>query len=1016
MPIGPAELEKMLADFKRIFAREPKPDVPKPVFEPKPQVKSEDIFGKPPEAKPPEPPAPGPRLSQQPLPSSQKGFPAAPAPVAPQIGRQMGTSDLLDALNAAIGKAQPPKGTPPATFPPGATTGKTTPTWLRATQAKPAPPAGVKFPTPPGAVKAPLAALQQPRPPGVPQDWMPVQRPAGLKEKGHTPGGFWDAPDGQRWYVKTEPREELARNEKLANELYKVAGAIVPDMEIEGATIRTKAMPNASTMAELPYAKQEAAGKAIKPDWAADGWLGNWDVHEGNILIDKDDPTKHMRIDPGGALDFWGMGGPKRDRGLQLTTNTKEEEEWRHIISMKNLTRAEVVASTDKLVRNVSREKVAQAVTKYGPKDPIAQRNLTNLLMRRRNNVIELAADKAYYKPPVVGTKAERMRERQLAFGGKIVGTYLPSDKNLQDIKNLDAYFGGFRKPHPNIAVSFSDKEAAEKIASFMGRPGDPKFVHDLVASVSDYKVVEARGQPPALQDLVNSAKKDYYPGVIVENAFVGGKTQTVLINMDGPLLRSTQAEFNLGKMHLQDLLASGTAITIGAGLGSMLVGEAKAAQPESNEPIIVRAGKQMFRFPAGTPDETINKALREEFERQKVPESKSPYDVGGKPGQELYGAEQHIREQDKPLSKVFKAATPQTGAERTTELFKGGMEDIGRGMEQASGKQLGKKGELEEAPPGRIPDWVLKKAGMKPYAEMRGPFHPMAQAKRRGEEEIYAKAAGVGNILSGIGEAVTSPVGLLSAPLEQHYSVPQWLTENVMVLAAPMLTKRVAKLSPTSWWETGNAGSLAQAKELQKIVSDDLFKIRNWHTADKAEMLQFLKTVPPEFRNPTADEKFYRALEDPSLVHQLSPGEQAAFNKYVLPMREEIQRLSQAAGDYKFPLDDDQWVHRVLSGQEPLPHETLRPELPLGQRTLPRKTSAMQHPNFFVLEDPKAGERFVTSTPTWERGKVSYWNKGKPLTEDTNQELRPGEVFNRKGRNFVVKEAKTDELEAHTP
>ena len=108
MPIGPAELEKMLADFKRIFAREPKPDVPKPVFEPKPKVKSEDIFGKPPEAKPPEPPAPGPRLSQQPLPSSQKGFPAAPAPVAPQIGRQMGTSDLLDALNAAIGKAQPP--------------------------------------------------------------------------------------------------------------------------------------------------------------------------------------------------------------------------------------------------------------------------------------------------------------------------------------------------------------------------------------------------------------------------------------------------------------------------------------------------------------------------------------------------------------------------------------------------------------------------------------------------------------------------------------------------------------------------------------------------------------------------------------------------------------------------------------------------------------------------------------------------------------------------------------------
>jgi hypothetical protein len=785
---------------------------------------------------------------------------------------------------------------------------------------------------------------------------------------GHIGGGFWDAPDGQRWYVKTEKSEALARNEALANSLYKVAGATVPDMEIEGATIRTKAMPNAMMMSDLPPARQKIAGDAIKPDWAADGWLGNWDVHEQNILIDKDDPTKHMRIDPGGALDFWGMGGPKRDRGLQLTTNTAEEEEWRHIPSMKNLTNAEVAASTDKLIKNVSREKVAQAVAQYGPKDPIAQRNLTNLLMRRRNNVIELAADKAGYKPPVVGTKAERMRERRLAFGGKMVSTYLPSDKNLQDIKNLDAYFGGFRGAHPNIAVTFSNKEAAENIAKFMGKPGDPTYVHDLLASVSDYKVVDARGQPPALQDLVNSAKKDYYPGVIVENASIGGKTQTVLINMDGPLLRSIGAEFNLGKMHLQDLLASGTAITIGAGLGSMLVGEAKAAQPESNQPIIVRAGKQMFRFPAGTPDETINKALREEFERQKVPESKSPYDVGGKPGQELRAAEE-----------LYAREHPE-------ESYTGHM--VKRVKQDIEDIKAGYKGLGTEAEPGVI---------------------------RHGQPVGFRIRGEPGKLVSGALDLPMTVLDPASRYVEKNYSVPQWMTETALTLGAPLLLKRVNPLSSTAWWKTGSAGSLAQAKELQKIISDDLFKIRNWHTADKAEMLQFLKTVPPEFRNPTTDARLYRALERPELVHQLPPGEQPIFNKYVLPMREEIQRLSQAAGDYKFPLDDDQWVHRVLSGQEPLPHETLRPDLPLGQRTLPRKTGAMMHRNFFVLEDPKTGERFVASTPTWERGKVSYWNKGTPMTEDTNQVLRPGEVFSRKGRNFIVKEALTDELEQHT-
>lgn len=420
----------------------------------------------------------------------------------------------------------------------------------------------------------------------------PFQRPGG-----HVEGGFYrDPKTKQRWYIKTEKDRpggptgaELARNEALANRLYKVAGVAVPDIEVRGAQIRTKAWEkqDVKQLSKLSMREAAAYDKAIQEDFYADLWLENTDIHEGNILVNPNDPKKILRIDPGGALEYLGMGIPKTKGGLPITSDAETMEyQLRYIDAFRNMTPDQNRASAEKL-RKITRAGVEEAMRQYGPADPIARRNYVNLLMRRRNNIIEQFQAAS-------GVSDPKLR-------AQIFGQQTPMF--AKDVKQSSPLIGGYSGSRPYLA-GFSDEETALRENSKWGRL-DKKDIMPLIASTRDYMWHDAKGAEidvitnmqgnATLRDILKQARDKYYPGVIIDNVKLGGKNQTVWLNMDAPLLRKAGAKFDPARMHINNLLATGAAIAVPAALVAAS-GEARAeespAEANKKQPVISSDGK----------------------------------------------------------------------------------------------------------------------------------------------------------------------------------------------------------------------------------------------------------------------------------------------------------------------------------------------------------------------------------------------------------------------------------------
>ena len=207
----------------------------------------------------------------------------------------------------------------------------------------------------------------------------------------------------------------------------------------------------------------------------------------------------------------------------------------------------------------------------------------------------------------------------------------------------------------------------------------------------------------------------------------------------------------------------------------------------------------------------------------------------------------------------------------------------------------------------------------------------------------------------------------------------------------------------------------LVPSKELVTDISDDLHRLRQWRTADQIEMSQHLDQFPPEYKTAAVQEEFYHKGEDPSI--NLSPDKEAFFAQKIQPMREEIQKLQQVAGKYGVQLTDDEWMHRVMKGQEPAP--TGGPAaLPQegGTGKLARRTSAMLPRTVYALEHSQSGTRVIISQPSQQQGIAVVWNKGKGTKTAFGDELKVGNPMMINGQQWVVKQAKTKEIEVETP
>ncbi|MBB5049357.1 hypothetical protein HNR60_004133 [Rhodopseudomonas rhenobacensis] len=138
-------------------------------------------------------------------------------------------------------------------------------------------------------------------------------------QAGSNPGGVFEDDAGVRWYVKTPNTADHARNEVLANRLYRLAGVAVPDVELarrDGQHAVASRMLKGLTLAEAPPHLSDRAGVSVGEGFAADAWLANRDafgVDLDNMIVTATGEV--IRIDQGGALRYRAQGSLKTEFG-----------------------------------------------------------------------------------------------------------------------------------------------------------------------------------------------------------------------------------------------------------------------------------------------------------------------------------------------------------------------------------------------------------------------------------------------------------------------------------------------------------------------------------------------------------------------------------------------------------------------------------------------------------------------------------------------------------------------------
>ncbi len=225
---------------------------------------------------------------------------------------------------------------------------------------------------------------------------------------GSNPGGvFRNKHTGEDYYIKYPKTDDHAKNEKLAAELYKLAGV----KNIAEVSLihdpKTGRLGTASRMidGELLHKKEIKYYPGLQDNMVADAWLANHDViglGKDNIIISKDGAP--YRVDLGGALRYRAKGEPKKlnssaeeeilgfgDRKINqdasevfhAPTHTMDQYSKEYSDFLNSRTEAAI------RIANLERSDIAKLVEKYGPESAAERKKLTNTLVDRRDSIAD---------------------------------------------------------------------------------------------------------------------------------------------------------------------------------------------------------------------------------------------------------------------------------------------------------------------------------------------------------------------------------------------------------------------------------------------------------------------------------------------------------------------------------------------------------------------------------------------------------------------------------------------------
>ena len=171
--------------------------------------------------------------------------------------------------------------------------------------------------------------------------------------------GYWAKVKGTNdlYYIKYPQSEAHARSEKLAGDLYELAGIDSAKVSLVDYTIPSNTSSNCATKKVgvaskyLPFdgLPTKADAPLLREGFGADCWLANWDALKSGNTVMKD--GKPLRLDVGGSLCYRARGGRK---GAEFGQDVTELSSFFDVYSqsrpyLQDMTRGELIDSLSRV-------------------------------------------------------------------------------------------------------------------------------------------------------------------------------------------------------------------------------------------------------------------------------------------------------------------------------------------------------------------------------------------------------------------------------------------------------------------------------------------------------------------------------------------------------------------------------------------------------------------------------------------------------------------------------------------
>lgn len=204
-----------------------------------------------------------------------------------------------------------------------------------------------------------------------------------------------------------------------------------------------------------------------------------------------------------------------------------------------------------------------------------------------------------------------------------------------------------------------------------------------------------------------------------------------------------------------------------------------------------------------------------------------------------------------------------------------------------------------------------------------------------------------------------------------------------------------------------------SRAERVNRSIADRLHQGNQADIQHSLDLMDFVKSLPPELNNPATMQRIYFTREA-GKTNLLPANEQALYNRYLKPLYDQNDQLYQniAAIDPKRlgPKVEGDHVYRI-------PARAMRKDTKLANSADPVQAigtaaKGTMLPRRFVTLEDKAGNRFLVS-PTDDG--FTVWHNRKPINiADPTFNFVRGSTVDVGGRTFTMHDATTPEIEQH--